>query len=70
MSTQYIGQTTVGVQINDDGSISFTVYLSEMEDVLDNVGNLAPLADRLAIEEAITFERPFTVTADIETANG
>jgi hypothetical protein len=70
MSTQYIGQTTVGVQINDDGSISFTVYLSEMEDVLDNVGNLAPLADRLAIEEAITFERPFTVVADIETANG
>ncbi len=70
MSTQYIGQTTVGVQVNDDGSISFTVYLSEMEDVLDNVGNLAPVADRLAIEEAITFERPFTVVSDIEVVNG
>jgi hypothetical protein len=70
MSTQYIGQTTVGVQVNDDGLISFTVYLSEMEDVLDNNGNLAPVADRLAIEEAITFERPFTVVADIEVVNG
>ena len=63
MSTQYIGQTTVGVQVNDDGSISFLVYLCEMEDVLDNQGNLAPVADRLAIEEAVAFERPFAVVA-------
>ena len=56
-----IGSVPVSAEVLADGSVRFTVYLSEWDSVV-----VCPVPIRLAVGEACTSERPHSVVTDLE----